>query len=89
MSLLGVYIHQSHWHIFVSHDVVHLTECTPSMSDSPFHILYLVMVLSHHLSEIDGSVDLFDLLSIDNHIILVDMLVTHYFSLPQIHLATY
>ena len=80
---------QSHWHIFVSHDVVQLTECTPSLSDSPFHFLYLVMVLSHHLPEIYVSVDLLDLLSIDNHIILVDMLVTHYFSLPQMHLKAY
>ena len=80
---------QSHWHIFVSHDVVQLTECTPSLSDSPFHFLYLVMVLSHHLPEIYISVDLLDLLSIDNHIILVDMLVTHYFSLPQMHLKAY
>ena len=80
---------QSHWHIFVSHDVVQLTECTPSLSDSPFHFLYLVMVLSHHLPEIYVSVDLLDLLSIDNHIIFVDMLVTHYFSLPQMHLKAY
>ena len=43
---------QSHWHIFVSHDVVQLTECTPSLSSSPFHFLYLVMVLSHRLPEI-------------------------------------
>ena len=66
---------QSHWHIFVSHDVVQLAECTPSLSDFPFHFLYLVMVLSHHLPEIYVSVDLLDLLSIDNHIILVDMLL--------------
>ena len=43
---------QSHWHIFVSHDVVQLTECTPSLSDFPFHFLYLVIVLSYHLPEI-------------------------------------
>ena len=63
-------------------------ECTPSLADSHFHFLYLVMVLSHHLPEIDVSVELLNLLSIDNHI-LVDMLVTHYFSLPQMHLKTY
>ena len=48
-----------------------------------FYFLYLVMALSHHLREIGVSVDLLDLLSIDNHIILVDILVTHYFSLPR------
>ena len=64
---------QSHWHIFVSHDVVQFTECTPSLADSPFHFLYLVMVLSHHLSKIYITVNLLDLLSINNHIILVDM----------------
>ena len=80
---------QSHWHSFVSQDVVQLTECTPSLSDFPFHFLYLVMVLSHHLHEIYTSVDLLDLLSIDNHIILVDILVTHYFGLSQMHLKTY
>ena len=80
---------QSHWHIFVSHDVVQLTECIPSLSDSPFHFLYLVLVLSHHLPEIYVFIDLLDLLSIDNHIILVDMLVTHYFSLPQTLLKAY
>ena len=73
---------QSHWHIFVSHDVVQFTECTPSLADSPFHFLYLVMVLSHHLSKIYITVNLLDLLSINNHIILVDMLVAHYFGLP-------
>ena len=80
---------QSHCHIFVSHDVVQFTECTPSLSDSPFHFLYLVMVLSHHLPKIYVTVDLLDLISIDNHIILVDMFVTHYFGLPQMHLKTY
>ena len=55
----------SHWHIFVSHDVVQLTECIPSLSDSPFHFLYLVVVLSHHLPKIYITVDLLDLLSID------------------------
>ena len=34
---------------------------------------------SHHLPEIYISVDPLDLLSIDDHIILVDMLVAHYF----------
>ena len=80
---------QSHWHIFVAHDVVQFTECTPSLSDSPFHFLYLVMVLSHHLHKIYITVDLLDLLSSDNHIILVDMLVTHYFGPPQMHLKAY
>ena len=80
---------QSHWHIFVSHDVVQLTECTLFLSDSPFHFLYLVMVLSHHLPKIYITVDLLDLLFINNPIILVDMLVTHYFSLPQIYLKAY
>ena len=46
----------------------------------PFHFLYLVMVLSHHLSKIYITVNLLDLLSINNqsslltcllHIILV------------------
>ena len=64
---------QSHWHIFVSHDVVQIAECTRSLSDSPFHFLYLVMVLSHHLPKIYITVNLLDLLSIDNHIILFDM----------------
>ena len=27
---------QSHWHIFVSHDVVQLTECAPNLSDFSF-----------------------------------------------------
>ena len=80
---------QSHWHIFVSHDVVQFTECTPSLSDSPFHFLYLAMVLSHHLPKTYITVDLFDLLSIDYHIILVEMLVTYYFGLPQMHLKAY
>ena len=39
----------SHWYICISHDVVQLAECTPTLSDSPVHFLYLVMVLSHHL----------------------------------------
>ena len=58
---------------------------------SPFHFLYLIAVLSHRLPEIDVSVNLLDLLSIDNHNILVDMLVTHvhYLSLPQMHLKGY
>ena len=73
---------QSHWQIFVLHDVVQLVECTPSLSNSTFHFLYLVIVLSHHLPKIYISVDL-NLLFIDNHI-LVDMLVTYYFSFPQI-----
>ena len=60
---------QSHWHIFVSHHVVQLTECIPSLSDYPFHFLYLVMVLNYHLPKIYITVDLLDLLSIDNHII--------------------
>ena len=42
----------SHWHIFVSHDVVQLAECTPSLSNSLFYFLYLVMVFSHNLSAI-------------------------------------
>ena len=46
------------------------------------HFLYLVMVLSHHLPEIYVFVDLLDLLLIDNHIILIYVLVTHYLSLP-------
>ena len=79
---------QSHWHIFVSHDV-QLTECIPSLSNSPFHFSYLVMVLSHLLPKIYLSVDLLDLLSIDNCIILVDMLVTHYFGLSQMHVKAY
>ena len=29
-----------------------LTECIPSLSNSPFHFLYLVLVLSYHLPEI-------------------------------------
>ena len=45
---------QSHWHIFVSHGV-QLTEGTPSLSDSPFHFLCLIMVFSHHLPEVDVS----------------------------------
>ena len=65
---------QSHSHILVSCDVVQLTECTPSLSDSPFHFLFLVMVLSHHLPDI---------------IILVNMLVTHYFTFPQMHIKDY
>ena len=93
ISLLEVHVKyfplQSHWHIFVSHDVVQLTECTPSLSDSSFHFLYLVLVLSHHLPEIHVFVDLLNLLSIDNHIILVEMIVTHYFGLTQIHLKAY
>ena len=64
---------QFHWHIFVSHGVVQLTECIPSLSNSTFQFLYLVMVLSDHLPEIYVFIDLLDLLSIDNHIILVDM----------------
>ena len=36
---------QFHWHIFLLHDVVQFAECTPSLSESPFHFLYLVMVL--------------------------------------------
>ena len=70
---------QSHQHIFVSRDVVQLAECTPSLFDSVFYFLYMIMVFSHHLPEIDVSVDLLNLLSIDDQIILVDMLVTHYF----------
>ena len=58
---------QFDWHIFVSHDIFQLTECTPSLADSPFHFLYLVMVLSHHLPKIYISVDLLNLLSIDNN----------------------
>ena len=40
----------TYWHIFVSHDVVQLTECTPSVFDSPFHFLYLVMVFTPYSS---------------------------------------
>ena len=36
------------------------------LSNSPLHFLYLVTVLSHHLPEIYVSVDLLDILSIDN-----------------------
>ena len=54
-----------------------------------FNFLYLVMVLSHHLNEVYVSAYLFDLLSINNHIIHVGMLVTHYFSLPQMYLKAY
>ena len=75
---------------FVSHMMFSsFAECNPSLYDSPFQFLYLVMVLSHHLPEIDVSVNLLHLLSVDNHIILVDMLVTHYFSLPQMHLKAH
>ena len=77
---------QTHWHIYTLHEVVQLTECTPSLS---FSFLVVVVVLSHHLSEIDVSVNLLDLLSIDNHIILADVLVTHCFSLPQMHVKAY
>ena len=80
---------QSHWHIFVSHDAVQFTECTLSLSDSPFHFLYLVMVLSRHLPKIYITIDLHDPLCIDNHIILVGMLVTHYFSFLQMQLNAY
>ena len=80
---------RSHLHIFVSYDVVQLAECTPTLSNFPFHFLYLVIVLSQHFPEINISLDLFDLLFINNYINLVDMLVTHYFSLPQMHLKAY
>ena len=39
-----------------------------------FYFLYLVMVLSHHLSKIYITVNLLDLLSINNHIILVTII---------------
>ena len=80
-SLIGTF--------FVLHDVVQLTECTPLLFDSPFHFLYLIMVLIHHLPDIYVSVDLFYFLSIDNNIVLVDKLVEGYFSLPQTHLRLY
>ena len=55
---------QLHWHIFVSHDVLQLAKCTPLLSDSLFHFLYLVMVLSYHFPEIYVSVDFLDLLNV-------------------------
>ena len=56
---------QSHWHIFVSHDIVQFTECIPPFRFY-FHFLHLVLVLSHHLPEIYVFIDLFDLLPIIN-----------------------
>ena len=50
---------------------------------------FLSCMMFYYLTEVDISVNLLDLLSVDNHIILVDMPVTHFCSLPQMHLKAY
>ena len=77
IHLLNVFLFYLIGTRFVSHNVLQLTECTPSLSDSGFHFLQLVMVLSNYLPEIYVSVELLDLLSLYNHIVLVDVLTTH------------
>ena len=80
---------QPQWYAFVLHNGVQLAKSGPTKACSLSQLLFLIVIICHHMMEVDVAVDFFDLPSIDVHVFFVNYRIAHDFSLSQVHIETY
>ena len=79
---------QPQWYAFVSHNGVQLAKSSPTKAYSTSQLLFLIMILCHHLTEGEVVVNFFYLPSIDVNICFVNSRIAHDLCLSQVHIET-